>query len=139
MPVCQVEHNLYESNIEFYSLSLNILAYNINGLSNKVMFPKFFSFINMYDVFFLAETHVTEGNISNYSKYFSEFELKWIPAIKTSKFGRASGGCILGFKKSINDCSDLKVEIKVFESCSVFLLSLSNTRMAIVPVYLNRK
>lgn len=119
MPVCQVENNVYESNIEFYSISLSILAYNINGLSNKVMFPKFFSFIYKYDIFFLSETHVTEGNISNYIRHFSEFELKWIPALKTSKFGRASGGCILGYKKSIIS-SDLKVEIKDFGSCIVF-------------------
>lgn len=100
MAVCQAENNLNEVNGEIYNLS--IIAYNINGLANKVMFPKFFSFINMYDIFFLAETHVTENNISNYSKYFREFELKWIPAKKTSKFGRASGGCILGYKKVIH-------------------------------------
>lgn len=88
---------MYNCNSDFCSLS--IVSYNINGLSNKIMFPKFLSFINKYDIFFLAETHVTEVNISNYSRYFAGYELKWIPAIKVSNFGRASGGAFWVTKK----------------------------------------
>lgn len=91
-----------------------------------------------YDIFILVETHVVESAFDKYKKYFNGFELHWVPATRTSRFGRASGGCLYGYKKQCL-CNDVRI---VFENdCSVdfIRIAIRDSCTHILPVYLNRK
>ena len=72
-------------------------------MKNKLLFTNFFNFVKTFDIFFLFETFVLKDNYELFEGLFKEYEIKWIEAIKTNKFGRASGGCIYGFRKLYKD------------------------------------
>lgn len=101
------------------------------------MYSKFLKFVNSFEIIILLETHVTEENTHRFGAYFVDFELRWIPAIKLSKFGRASGGCLIGYKKSIAAYWEVKFEVK--EACNVLILTLNKEKIVVIPVYLNRR
>lgn len=56
------------------------MAYNINGLANKSIFPNFFNYIKNCDIFFLYETHLTAEGQSRFQKFFDGWELRWVDA-----------------------------------------------------------
>lgn len=63
--------------------------------------------------------------------------MRWTTATKTSKFGRASGGCLFGYKKSLASC--INVRFEECGTCNVVQLSVNGENTLIVPVYINRK
>lgn len=63
-----------------------------------------------YDVVFLLETHVMELNMNKYNTYFPNFELHWVEATKTMRFGRACGGILIAIKKNTDAFTFLNVE-----------------------------
>lgn len=77
-------------------------------------------------------------SVDKYKKYFGGFELRWAPATRSSKFGRASGGCLYGYKKQ-NLGNSLKIAFG--NNCSVDFITLNicNSCVYIIPVYLNRR
>ena len=56
---------------------------------------------NKFEIFLLYETHVIDEKQSLFEVYFKNYTIHWIPASKTHKSGRASGGCLYGFKKDV--------------------------------------
>ena len=70
-------------------------------------------------MFFLYETHVIEEKQYLFEVYFKNYTLNWIPAGKTHKSGRASGGCLYGVKKIFRNILGL--------SLKQFLTTLCNT------------
>lgn len=96
------------------------------------MFIDFFNFIKSYEIFFLFETYVTIENTSKFTNYFNGFKLYWIPAVKTSLRGRASGGCLYGIKISQLNNYDF------MEFHDTVLVNMKSKRnMFILPLYLN--
>lgn len=84
----------------------------------------------------LSETHVLNLNSEKFEKYFQGFDLKWRPAEKLSRFGRASGGNLFGVRKSL-----CKVGIKYsFESVDtvdfVILKDNSSCTYNLLPLYI---
>lgn len=138
MPVCLGSKSSFrENNLKssFSENNLNILAYNITGLKGKIIFPNFINLISSSDIFFLFETFVTEENIINYKKYFTNHKLYWIPAKRRYVTGRASGGSVYGI--SLNNVV-LKNSKFVKEDENVFLhLNIPNKNLYIFPAYLN--
>uniref|UniRef100_A0A146MDJ5 RNA-directed DNA polymerase from mobile element jockey n=1 Tax=Lygus hesperus TaxID=30085 RepID=A0A146MDJ5_LYGHE len=100
------------------------------------MFPKFFEYVKLHDMFFLFETHVVSENFDKYSRYFAGFELKWMGALKSSKYGRPSGGMLWGVRynliKNNNYCRFVEHEYLNVVKCN-FL----GKNIVFVPVYLN--
>lgn len=60
-------------------LEIKILAFNINGLVNKILFNDFFDYLKQHDIILLYETWVEEKDINKYEKFFGGFELFWVP------------------------------------------------------------
>lgn len=48
----------------------------------------------------LLETWVENENYGKYEKYFSGFQLKWVSAVRRSRFGRATGGILVGVRNN---------------------------------------
>lgn len=57
--------------------------------------------LNNHQIFCLFETYVVKDSVSYFSQFFLNYKLMWIPAIKSSKFGRASGGILIGIRSNI--------------------------------------
>ena len=55
------------------------------------------------DIFFLIETHLIEEKTEKIRIYFRGFTLYSVPAVKVSRFGRAVGGFLYGFKNSLRN------------------------------------
>ena len=112
------------------------MSYNINGLSNKSLYPEFFSFISQHDIFALSETHIVEDKVTLHEKFFKDFSLFWKPAIKTKKCGRASGGYLFGVKKSL-----VKEQISCcFQQVSgmdTIVIRINGMKIILIPVYIN--
>lgn len=94
---CLIKDNIKESII--INSNLNILCYNVDGLLNKKSDWQFINYIESFEVFFLLETFVEANRIGHFDNLFVDFHLKWIPAVRDSRFGRASGGCLFGIKR----------------------------------------
>lgn len=118
---------------------LQILSFNVHGLSNKILFPKFFDYLNKFDIFALYETHVISENsneiVDRYGKFFSGFELKWITATKLSRYGRPIGGILLGYKK---DLIQQNINISFKNTNEVNYIKIKNNEFIInfLPIYL---
>jgi hypothetical protein len=85
---------------EISSSYVHILSYNIAGLKNKLNDVKFVELLNQYDIFLLFETFINEERDFAYvQEKFNCYELKWIPAVRLSRFGRPSGGKIYGRRR----------------------------------------
>jgi len=101
-----------------------------------LLFPNFFSFINKYDIFFLYETHIVGDRRESFTNYFTDSVLCWVDATKTKRAGRASGGCLFGFKKSLNRTMQPKFEH--FTEKNIYLsLTIDDERCLVIPRYLN--
>ena len=85
--------------------------------------------------FFLYETHVIEDKQKMFQMYFKNYCLHWIAATKTHNFGRASGGCLYGFKRDLQKRYDFKftnIFSRTISSCKLF-----DSIYYLIPVYLN--
>ena len=113
---------------------IGILSYNVNGLNTKLCQDGFLAFLKSYEILILLETFLEEDKCNRLDTYFQEYEVAWVPAVRLAQRGRASGGCMLAYKKSLG------------RLCS--FLMLGNTRVmrlildksycgTIIPVYLN--
>lgn len=116
------------------SFEFKFLSYNVAGLRSKISDNFFLNFISEYDIFFLFETFVLEEKINFFSNYFVNYKLVWVPAIKSSKFGRPSGGMLFGIKSTI------RKEFADFISINgriIVSLNRNNFSLLVIPVYLN--
>lgn len=95
----------------------------------------FFEFVKENDIFALIETHATSEMSDSYTKYFGGFDLKWSHAIRTSRFGRASGGILLGVRSSLRDCGFTYSFVAYRDQISLQLKTKSR-EINIIPVYL---
>jgi len=77
------------------------LSYNVAGIQNKLIYKynDFFQYIASFQIFILSET-LLEAKLDAVEVKFKDFVLRWVPAIRTSERGRASGGMLLGIKKN---------------------------------------
>jgi hypothetical protein len=115
--------------------SLNIVAYNIAGIKDKFNDHNFIKFIYRYDIFFLFETFLCDPMIFEKIKnVLSDYNVIWIPAVRRSNFGRASGGSLYGYKKGERYGGKLEF-VKL--SSYVLRFEQSSGPTYIIPVYLN--
>lgn len=112
-----------------------LLAYNVANLSSKLSFGNFFSYVNSFEIFFLFETHVTSDKRSSFSSFFKDYILYWVDAKKTHSAGRASGGCLYGFRKSIAKLYSIKF---VSQNENVFVsIDINGSSCFLIPRYIN--
>lgn len=106
----------------------------MSGLANKILFPNFFNYICKFKIFFLYETFLEE-NFERYERFFKGFTLLWIPAVRTSRFGRASGGALYGICKNIN----IEIQINFFKIMEkdIVVVKTTQSQFYIMPNYLN--
>lgn len=84
----------------------------------------------------LIDTHVLESEIVYFSQYLNGYKLLWIPAQKCNKFGRASGGILMGFNLNCNKVkyiSFLRIDFP-----HILNRAVSNFEFNILPVLLNK-
>ena len=70
-----------------------------------------------------------------FTQFFKNYVLYWLPAKKIHKAGRASGGCLFGFKKEVQKYLNLKFinyQNQIMLSCN-----LNNKQFYFIPKYLN--
>lgn len=96
--------------------------------------PEFFQLVTKHDIFILLETFLEEGKELQYLKYFENFKIECIPAIRNNRLGRASGGIICGVKNVT-----LKNHIKFKRSANYIIIDITfeSKHFHIVPIYLN--
>ena len=83
----------------------------------------------------MYETHALFEKQLYLSTFFKSYTLFWIPAVKIHTAGRASGGCMYGFKKECQKRYNLKfVEIS---SQVVLCATFEKTLFHFIPKYLN--
>lgn len=104
-------------------------------MGNKLIFPNFFNFINTYDIIFLFETWIEDKNIVNFNKFFLGYELRWVPATRQSQYGRARGGCLYGYKKSLKPM--ITPQFKTYGQLHILQMVIKNFTYNILPTYLN--
>ncbi len=83
-------------------LTLNILAWNIHGVSDKLGYPDIYKKLKNYNVIFLSESWLRENADEK------EYDLKGyaptcVPRCNIGDFSKASGGLIMYVKKDISD------------------------------------
>lgn len=84
------------------------MSYNVANLESSLNIGNFVKYINNFDIFFLFETHVLINKQNYFTSLFPNYYLHWITATKIHKAGRASGGCLYGYKKEIQKKFELK-------------------------------
>lgn len=109
--------------------------YNVAGLGNKLIFGNFFSYLNEFDIIFLFETHIIEDRFIEFDYYFRDFKVKWLSANRTHNIGRASGGCLFGFKRKLEKRYSL--EFTNFLDNIVLKAKFGNCPILFVPKYVN--
>lgn len=107
----------------------------MSNLEKSLSFGTFITYINNFDVFFLFETHVISDRQLYFSSFFKNYSLHWIAATKVHKAGRASGGCLYGFKKEIQKKFSLK--FITVNSNVVLSAKFSDDVYYFIPRYLN--
>lgn len=114
---------------------LLIAAYNINGLQNKLLFPTFFEYLKIFDIFFLIETHITQNKTKQAEKYFPGFTIYWDYAERDSNYGRAKGGIMLAVNSKVHE-KGLKYEFVSGGSIKILKILMQNVMFNIIPVYI---
>ena len=115
-------------------LYVSILSYNIHGLENKCLFTEFFEYVKSHDVIVLLETHICNDKIANFEHYFNNYYLYWKPAIKNSRYGRASGGSMIGVHKELCKMG-FKYEFLIKNNVEILKLYQNDTMVTILPKY----
>lgn len=83
----------------------------------------------------MFETHVVNENRNSFKMYFDDYKLAWIDARKVHKYGRASGGCLYGYRKNIEKMYDL--EFKNINQEVVLKCKFGGEQVWFIPRYLN--
>ena len=87
------------------------------------------------DIFFLIETHLIAEKTEKIRKYFRGFTLYSVPAVKVSRFGRAVGGFLYGFKNSLRNAG-IKIEIIENDVIKLAKVCTQNINITLIPLYL---
>jgi len=86
-------------------------------------------------VFVLLETFIVMDVDFNYcSNFFSDYNLQWVSALKSSKKGRASGRMLLGIRASIP--RKLVSHLSIFGR-NIIYFEFRGLIIYVVPIYLN--
>lgn len=112
-----------------------LVSYNVANLNSKLKFSNFFNYINNFDIFFLFETHVTVDKRNHFSRFFNDYVLYWIDAVKIHNAGRASGGCLFGFKK--NKQKAYSLNFICVRGNIALSIKLGEESFYLIPRYLN--
>lgn len=81
---------------------LEICAYNVHGLFNKINYPYFFIFFYEHDTLCCLETHVFKSiEQEQLTKRLPSHNLYWETATRTAVKGRGVGGLLIGWRKNI--------------------------------------
>lgn len=86
-------------------------------------------------MFFLFETHVIKERQKLFEIYFKNYTILWVPATKIHNVGRASGGCLFGYRKSIQKQFNFKFQT-LFDNI-VLYARIDNKPFYFIPKYLN--
>lgn len=113
----------------------HLVSYNVANLAKSLNFSNFISYLNKFDIFFLFETHVIEENQKMFELYFKNYCLQWISATKTHSAGRASGGCLYGYRKVLQKAYSFKFS-NIFNNL-VLTAKLNGNLFYFIPRYLN--
>ena len=100
------------------------------------MFPEFFDFLAKFDIFALSETHITDEYTKNFERYFKDFALLWKPAIRSSNYGRASGGCLYGVKKNLT-MKNISYQFNQKYGMDYINIKGYGTQFELIPIYIN--
>jgi len=113
---------------------LKIVSYNVAGLRNKSIYSfDFYKYINSFDIFCLLETFV-EKEFDQYEGYFRDFYLHWQAAVRTYNRGRASGGTLIGIRKTIHN----EFSCRTFRDENITIIEFGkDEKVHIIPVYIN--
>lgn len=71
----------------------------------------------------------------SFKKYFPDFKIYAVPAIKNNRRGRAIGGYLYGFKNSLKN-NGFNIEINNEGIVKYAKLSISSTELTLIPLYL---
>ena len=112
-----------------------IISYNIANLNSKLNFGTFFSYILKFDVFFLFETNITADKRNGFVHYFNDYVLYWVDAKKAHSAGRASGGCLYGFKKNLQKYYSFT--FKCIANNVVLNSKFGSKTVTLIPRYIN--
>lgn len=108
----------------------------MRGLRNKINDCRLINFLSSYDVIILLETFFTEVDFDFARKYFSNFRINFVPAIKKGIVGRPIGGILVGLNLNssfINNLNFVSIDL-----CNVVRIKFEeNYLIHILPVYLN--
>jgi len=116
-------------------LEIKILSYNVAGIRNRLMYNDLFQYIASFQIFIPSETFL-EAKLDAVEVKFKDFVLRWVPAIRTSARGRASGGMLFGIKKELHDRNIIRF-INVDETTIIQLRTVENENLHLLPVYIN--
>lgn len=108
------------------------MSYNVAGLKNKVKDNFFINFVCKYDIIILLETFIEEKDFALYKDSFLDYNLFWCPAVRTSSFGRASGGKVIGVKKGNEN-----LQIKLLQNWVSVKITTSDRVVYLMPIYVN--
>lgn len=86
-------------------------------------------------MFFLFETFLINDIVQNVASIFREYEIYTINATRAHNLGRAIGGCLYGFKKSIKKKYSFKFEIA--DEYVYVSAKLNGKQINFIPAYLN--
>ncbi len=82
-------------------MTLNVLAWNIHGLSDKLGYPDVFTKLTNYNIILLSESWLRES--SDEKEYtLKGYVPKSVPRCNTDDYSKASGGLIMYVKKDIS-------------------------------------
>lgn len=81
----------------------------------------------------MSETHLLENQEVQFKNIFNNYELKYVPAVKSAIYGRGSGGILFAYRKNLTDIIRFK---RVSESY-LFDIRLGKDMLYLVPVYIN--
>lgn len=73
--------------------------------------------------------------MDNWKKYFTNFELFWKPATRLRIHGRASGGCVYGFRKNVKN-SNIKHYYHFVNETAILCIEINSIKFKIIPVYI---
>lgn len=123
-----------------HEISISICSYNVNGLSNKLIYPYFFDFLCKKDVFFCLETHVfQQTKMMQLQKYFPNYKLHWKSAERRSNRGRGIAGLLVGWKLDLVAKYGLQLEITEHENITTLSIKKDLQFIEIIPVYLRNE
>ena len=80
---------------------IKIISWNVAGLSSKLDDSDFINYVSTQDIFILLETWI--GPFHDLQKYFPTYKIFNCEGTRLNKFGRLSGGIIVGIRETLNE------------------------------------